>query len=333
MTSKPQSARTLTADVRSGVIGWLVTLIGTATGAGIAKLALGIGWPATALLFLILIVVAMVARIMVLIEMWRVKDRDENSAERLARSVDINELTKYVRSLGDKVATVDWTYDAEEHRREVYRKITELVSDSRVRGYWVVTNFRPLAMGIDEKSLESIDAYYRTIEDALEDRAGFDYRRVAILRGEVSAPEPARTDEGDEAALRRFVESRYRKGFFKHYARLRQHQVTLNTGSNWGIRMSQAGGRILDLSFALTFNEQREALALVIELGVARPPGGGHGPETERDALALLTVQHPSAPLRDAFAQAFQALYDREDVAKKIDAKTVEQMILPAAYP
>jgi hypothetical protein len=349
-TSLDRIAQKLGDFLAAGVIAWLVTIALPAIGAVVARFAFNVGWPITTIFFIVFVIALMVARLLLITEHFYKIERAPEAEEKIVRMRDVSSPTTELkcklatleehiatkdqihalagdlRALGDKVAVVDWTYNAEEHRREVYRKIAELVGNPRVRKYWVVTNFRPLVGRVDEKTLAQIDVYYKTIEKALGERPSFDYRRVAILRGDVSGPPPRHAQTDNEAALRRFITSGYRQEFLGHFERIYRNRFPRQAGARAQIKVCQTGGRFLDLSFALALSEDDEALALVIEFGVARAPT--QQAETERDALALLTLQHPSAPLKDAFVQAFSGLMDTDEVLESIDDVTVRQFFL-----
>ena len=195
---------------------------------------------------------------------------------------------------------VEWTYDAKEHRKEVYRRIRELVADPAVQTFEILTINRPMTAGeqIPSEITSAIRLYYEAIETALQERDRFSYKRVVILRQTVNA--------GQEATYDPFADLRQnRPELVQHYL-----EILTSRNSAANIRFFRDTGRYLDVAFALTADAGRRPLAVAIELSILSGLPAADASNESQQALGILTLNPPEPPLFDTLSGTFSNIYE-----------------------
>jgi hypothetical protein len=197
---------------------------------------------------------------------------------------------------------LEWTYNAEEHRREVYRRIAQVLEDPRVKRFDILSIFSPVQERIDDTTHLALKHYYHCLERALRERPNFIYRRAVVLRSPLAHESGAKGREVTD--LLSGVQSE-RGEFVDHYWRVRD--LSKRPGNYADIRFFRDDGRLLDMGFALAKNEGGHALSLLLDIAIASVSEGGGA---VRRALALLSIHNPSHDQQRALDGVVDAIFD-----------------------
>jgi hypothetical protein len=227
-------------------------------------------------------------------------------------SGNASQLGDDLRQLRDSLTLLEWTYNEAEHRQEIYRALQSIVEDPRVKHYDVITILNPTNETISDVTRIAQSDYYSACEKALETRAGFSYSRTLVFRERLGHQK--RSDASSVA--RELLRDR------RHLVEHCQYMLDKEYRSNQvGLKFFFDEGRLVDVALAIALDENRQAVALVVELTLTArsdSSAGSQGP-VMRQAMGLLTIRQPNLKLRDAFLNVYKSVFDSRVIERVED--------------
>jgi hypothetical protein len=233
-------------------------------------------------------------------------------------SGNANEVGDDLRKLRDSLTLLEWTYNEAEHRQEIYRALQNIVEDPRVKHYDVITILNPTNDNISDLTRAAQVDYYKACEKALETRPGFTYSRTLVFRERLGYQK--RSDAGGVA--RELLRDR------THLVEHCQYMLDKEYRSDEvGLKFFFDEGRLVDVALAIALDENRQAIALLVELTLTARADSSAGSRSPvmRQAMGLLTIRQPNLKLRDAFLNVYKSVFDSR-VIEKVEDQTMRSV-------
>jgi hypothetical protein len=203
--------------------------------------------------------------------------------------------------LQSSIAHVDWSFDAAEHESNVYQRMQRMVQHPRIQTFKILTIFREVKAGdYSDAQRRAVRDYYSALEHQVSrSNAGFVYERVVLMRGPVLGKTPSA-----QALFKSLIPAR--PEFIEHYQNITDIGAA-SKGNRASIKFYGAHGRLVDVAFAISLDNQQKPLTLVMEIGITGPKGQG---EATRRVLGLLAVENPHPALVEALQRAYESVYE-----------------------
>lgn len=234
------------------------------------------------------------------------------------RMADVNRrMADQFAWLANRIPSIDWSFDAAEHDRNVYERIRRVVENPKTMEFKVLTVFRdarPEEMASEQR--HAIKEYYKSLEFALQQRRGFSYERLVVLRPGI----------GHERSVKELMMALLlaRPDFVDH-SRWLLSTNNLALGARADLRFYGDTGRLYDIAFAVALDDQRRPLTLILEIGTTRRTNGSA--RSEHPVLGLLALENPSSQLADAFLLDHQSLRSERMVVDHVADEVVREIL------